>query len=216
MKKISIAILCGGNSSRFRSALSGQGKSKREEKGDKLFYSIAGSPFYKVNYKKFDHSSADVFLQGMKVDSLRSYDDMVKNKGPLGGIYSALQNAKYEHVFIVGADMPLVESTLLKEFNRYLDHPLVVPRWDSGYIEPLCSIYSKSILPTIKEMLERDVLKVSELCERIENVLYLSIETLIETKKITANCFTNINTKEDLKKMESKYIDRDRDKNKDK
>ncbi|MFO8109647.1 MAG: molybdenum cofactor guanylyltransferase [Thermoplasmata archaeon] len=210
MEKISIAILCGGISSRFGSSLSCQEKSKR--KGDKLLYIIAGDPLYKLNYKKFQPSSTDVFLQGMTVDGLRSYDDIVKNKGPLGGVYSALHNAKYEHVFVVGADMPLVKSTILKEFERYVDHPLVVPRWDSGYIEPLCSIYSKSALPTIKKMLKQDVLKVSELYERIENVLYISIESLIEMKKITADCFTNINTKDDLKDVESKYLNREPDK----
>lgn len=208
MEKISIAILCGGTSSRFRPGSSGQEKSKREEKGDKLFYSIAGSPLYKVNYKKLQPSSADVFLQGMRVDGVRSYDDTVKKRGPLGGIYSALQNAKYEHVFVVGADMPLVQSAILKEFKRYLNHSLMVPRWDSGYLEPLCSIYSKSILPIIKEMLEQDVLKVSELYERVEDILYISIESLIEAKKITADCFTNINTKNDLKEVESKYPNR--------
>lgn len=205
MENISIAVLCGGSSSRFRSGSSNSSENGGD-KGGKLFYTIKGVPLYKINYRKLEPFTADIFLQGMEVDDLRSYEDMVKKKGPLGGIYSALQNAKNETVFVVAADMPLVQPAILREFKKYLDYSIVVPKWKSGYVEPLCSLYSKSVLPAAKKMLNQDVLKVSEMYQRFEDgITYIGIQSLIKSKKITEDCFININTKEDMKKIDSKY-----------
>lgn len=208
MENISIAVLCGGSSSRFRFDPSKVEKDREWAKGGKLFYPIEGVPLYEINYRKFEPFSPDIFLQGMKVDDLKSYEDMVKNKGPLGGIYSALRNAESEHIFVVAADMPLVQPAILREFERYLDSSIVVPRWRSGYVEPLCSIYSKSVLPAVKKMLDYDILKVSEMYQDFEDdMTYIDIRSLIKSKKITEDCFININRGGDVKKIESSVLD---------
>lgn len=198
MENISIAILCGGKSSRFKSDHLNFMKRESSDLENKLNYHINGYPLYEINYRKFERYTDDIFLQGMNIDSLRCYDDIYEDKGPLGGIYSALQNANYEKVLVIAGDMPLLKTVLIDEFKKFLENLIIVPRWSSGYLEPLCSIYSKSTSKYIEDFLKNNILKISDIYDHFKDVKYLSIQNLIENGKITENCFININTNDDL------------------
>lgn len=53
--------------------------------------------------------------------------------------------------------MPCINPGLLREmYSTWITHryQAVVPGWSNGYLEPLHSIYSKSLLPLIKERIE--------------------------------------------------------------
>lgn len=184
---ISVAILCGGKSSRFGE--------------DKIFYKINGKPLFKIVYEKFEDLTDDIFLQGMAVKEnggILCYRDTIKDKGPLGGIYSALMNAKHNKVFVMAADMPDVDPRIFTEMMEYDNYNVIVPAWRSGHYEPLCAIYSKELISTVRRMLDQDVLKVSKLYEFIANVRYINIDELIRDGKLAENCFTNINMMRNL------------------
>lgn len=179
---VSVAILCGGKSSRFGE--------------DKLYYRINGLPLFKIVYEKFKDLTDDIFLQGAMVKEnggLLCYRDRVEDRGPLGGIYSALMNAKHDLVFVMAADMPDVDPRIFLEMKKYDNYYVVVPVWNSRYHEPLCAIYSKDMMPIIKTMLDKGILKVSRLYESVLHVRHLDIADLIEKGKIDKNCFANLN-----------------------
>jgi len=82
--------------------------------------------------------------------------DQFKKAGPLGGIHAALKASTGEAVFVFGGDMPLLRADLilrqLESYIRIKPCNLLVPRM-SGFIEPLHSIYSRSLLPSLEKYL---------------------------------------------------------------
>jgi molybdopterin-guanine dinucleotide biosynthesis protein A len=197
---LSIAILCGGSSKRFA--------------GDKNLYKINGKPLLEVVHDKFKDLTDDLFLQVSNNNSHRTkvsnftadfHHDLTMDKGPLGGIFSALNHASYDHVFIVAGDLPYVSKNIFLELIQFTDYHLVVPRWKNGFVEPLCAIYSKDILPVIEKQMEKNDLKISNLYKITEKeqseqlkIKYVNIDDLIKENRITSKCFKNINRNEDL------------------
>ena len=175
-----------------------------------------------VVYNKFKPFANEIFLQGLFVKKERTADgietlnedcweqqfdgrvricrDMMQAKGPIGGIYSALAHSKYDRVFIIGADMPYVDTNVLLEMRKHDQYLCVVPIWRNGYLEPLCAMYSKQLLPFIEESLGKKIYRVSALIQSLPNdaVKWLDVEELIETGTINQHCFHNINSFEDI------------------
>lgn len=177
---VSVAILTGGNSSRFGRA--------------KQLFEVNGKPLFNICYEKFQTLSDDVFLQGeFSGTDADVRGDLVSEKGPLGGIYSALKNARHERVFVLACDMPDLDPRILGLLLEHGESELVVPRWRNGHFEPLCSLYSKSQMPLVEEMLADGTLKISELFGRVEKTSFPIIDEWIEQGLISAGCFRNMN-----------------------
>lgn len=117
----------------------------------------------------------------------------MSEKGPLGGIYSALKNARYERVFVLACDMPDLDPRILGLLLEHGESDLVVPRWRNGHLEPLCSLYSKSQMPLVEEMLASGTLKISELFGRVMKTSFPIIDEWIEQGLLLAGCFRNMN-----------------------
>jgi len=78
--------------------------------------------------------------------------DEIQNKGPLGGIHAALKASSGEAVFIFAGDMPLIDEDIVKILlGAYSEQKcdILIPK-TGNFIEPLHSIYSKSILHNIE------------------------------------------------------------------
>lgn len=199
----SIAILCGGKSKRFGS--------------DKTFHYIGDKTILELVYDKFKNRTDDIFLQTSNNDidrknkfkfNINIYHDVIPGKGPLGGIYSALSNAKYNKVFVVAGDLPFVDKKIISELITFDDFSIVVPKWLNGFVEPLCALYSKDVLPIIKKRIDSDNLKINDFFKELGNdhtgsfkIKYLRVEDLIQNSKIAKKCFNNINCLEDLDKI---------------
>ncbi len=132
--------------------------------------------------------------------------DLIKNKGPLGGIYSGLFYSKTKNNFVIACDMPFVNHNLISFMwrlaNRYNFH-IIVPKI-SNFIEPLHAVYSKDVLKKIKKQIESGNLKIFDFINKIEKtkVRYITKE---EIERFDKNrlCFFNLNNISDLKKAKS-------------
>jgi molybdopterin-guanine dinucleotide biosynthesis protein A len=200
VKLFSIAILCGGKSKRFGS--------------DKTFHYIGDKTILELVYDKFKNETDDIFLQTSNNDKYRKkkfrfnvnkYHDVIPEKGPLGGIYSALSNAKFNRVFVVAGDLPFVDEKIIAELTSFEDFSIVVPKWLNGFVEPLCALYSKDVMPIVRKRIDSNNLKINDFFQELGNdhtgeykIKYLHIEDLIHSGKISENCFNNINCLEDL------------------
>ena len=177
---VSVAILTGGNSSRF-------GRVKQ-------LFEVNGRPLFSLCLEKFLPLSDDVFLQGrFPGTDAEVRSDLVKQMGPLGGIYSALRNARHERVFVLACDMPDLDPRILDLLLEHVGSELVVPTWRSGHREPLCSLYSRSQTSLIEEMLSSGTLKISKLFSRVEDTSFPIIDDWIEQGRLSASCFRNMN-----------------------
>ncbi len=91
------------------------------------------------------------------------FEDIIPDIGPLGALYTALTVSGTEYVFCVACDMPYPNDSLISRLiqashDRYYD--CLVPRGERG-LEPLFSLYRKSLLSLIREEITSIQLKIS-------------------------------------------------------
>lgn len=126
--------------------------------------------------------------------------DCVESLGPLSGIYTALENCRTSRALVVACDMPLVRSEfflLLLQKPREAD--AVVMQFDDGFLEPLCSLYSRRCLPAIEACLAAGRLKVSNFFEQV-NVTYIG-ERELDREGLSRSIFANVNTREEFERL---------------
>ncbi|HEX2974913.1 MAG TPA: molybdenum cofactor guanylyltransferase [Bacteroidales bacterium] len=81
--------------------------------------------------------------------------DIFRNAGPLGGIHAGMNISSFQASFVVASDMPFVEGSFIEKQADYFEKnsfDIVVPR-SGRFIEPLHSIYSRSVLGSLEEFL---------------------------------------------------------------
>jgi molybdenum cofactor guanylyltransferase len=123
--------------------------------------------------------------------------DLLPGKGPLGGIYTALESSNQPYVFVMACDMPYpCRALILHMLSSIPGKEAVVPR-RGEYIEPLFAVYSKAIRERIAARLARDDLKIHDLLAELD-VFYLD-EQEISRFDPEFRSFLNINTPSDLK-----------------
>lgn len=124
-------------------------------------------------------------------------------KSALSGAITAFEYAGTEHTLLLPIDAPLAKPHLLKVLVEMSPtHGAVVPSWPSGYIEPLHSVYlTEHAYYHGMKVTESGSYKMSSMLEHLQNVLYVSTETL---KQFDAKLetFKNFNTLRDLKAAE--------------
>ncbi|MBT9138499.1 molybdenum cofactor guanylyltransferase [candidate division NPL-UPA2 bacterium Unc8] len=169
--------------------------------GNKAGYFLNESQLSREVWRSLSSLSDDFFFQLSQsiVADFPVKMDVVAEKGPLGGIYSALSHARYNQVFILACDMPFFDIRLLEELQKFSAYDIAVPQWQNGYYEPLSALYSKSITNEIEKMFEQDITKISQLYNRVSHLAELNIDELIRSSAISSNCFTNINSCAPLK-----------------
>lgn len=80
--------------------------------------------------------------------------DIISDKGPLGGIYTALSNINNPYLFAIACDMPCVSPALIQYIRERCEgYDVTIPETARGP-EPLHAIYSRDCIPAIKRALE--------------------------------------------------------------
>lgn len=146
----------------------------------------------------------EVILIGHKRDRLEPFkivEDVLPGCGPLGGIYTALSVSPTPQCFVFAADMPNLNSDLIRYMISIAnDHDAVIPLWSMGR-EPLHAIYNKRLLPQVKSLLDRKILRIFELLKNADTLVVPeeTIRTFGDPKMI----FANINTLQDITHLSS-------------
>jgi molybdopterin-guanine dinucleotide biosynthesis protein A len=116
--------------------------------------------------------------------------------GPLGGIHAALQTINTQKAFIVGCDMPLLNTVLISYLcNQSGDWDVALPWLEAGP-EPLYSVYSKHCLPAIEECLQEKQFKIGLLLQKLQ--LHKINQNEILDLIGDLSTFHNINYSDDL------------------
>ena len=128
------------------------------------------------------------------------YPDKIKDKGPVGGIYTGLLHSETEHNIVLSCDVPFVSKGLLTHLiENAAKHAVVIPKLRDK-IHPLIGVYKKSTLETFKEHLQRDQRKLIKVCNELNSlVLDLGQHPTLNDPHL----FSNVNTKEDLNKAQA-------------
>jgi molybdopterin-guanine dinucleotide biosynthesis protein A len=175
-------LMCGGKSSRM-------GKDKYA-----LLYNAL--PLYKPSLTTLEKYCTQILVSSnINFPEFENYtiiEDLVKDIGPMGGIYSCLKMSKSNYNIVLACDMPLVTGDLMSKLIANLkdDYDAVVPEF-LGRPEPLYAIYKRSILLSIEECIKKEKYALNYLLSTL-NVCYVKVEE---------DCteFQNINTPQELR-----------------
>ncbi len=126
------------------------------------------------------------------VPGVRQVDDRLPDRGPLGGVHTALVEARRFATIVVACDMPFVAAAVLERLlTLTADADLVVPRTERGY-HPLCAAYTRACLEPIARRLEHGRLKMIDLFDDVR-VRVVSAEELAafgDPERVLANVNT--------------------------
>lgn len=126
--------------------------------------------------------------------------DLVKDSGPVAGIYSGLKASKTEYNIILSCDIPLINKEMLETLIVNIDDETDVIQISSeGKTMPLIALYKKSVLSTFEELL----LKRGE--KRLRRVVNHLRNKTIEIDDSLHSCVENINTVEQLIALRNEY-----------
>jgi len=130
----------------------------------------------------------------------KNFMDEIPGAGSLGGLYTGLINASNDYVFCVACDMPFLKAELISHLiEKKSNYDVVIPITKKG-LEPLHAIYSKRCIEPIKKLLEKGEFKISKFFPEVQ-VGYCGEEEIKEIDP-SLTSFINVNTKQDLLKIE--------------
>ena len=197
----SCIVLCGGQSRRMG-----------RDKGSMI---IQDKPMIKHILSTLNHNIDEVIIvlnDRTRIDKYNEFinsaeydypitfvEDKIKNRGPMPGIMSGLENISGNYSLVLPCDSPYVTQKYLKAiFNEIEEgYQAIVPYHDSENklktSEPLHSIYNKNTISTMEELISKDILHIKGLIEKIDTKF-----VLIDNKKIEKKEFRNLNRPEDI------------------
>lgn len=131
--------------------------------------------------------------------------DEIQGIGPIGGIYSCLKASNTGDNIVLSCDMPLIPAILIQYvFSEKAGHDAVIPTFNE-FPEPLCAYYSKPIVGELEKSIDEKNYKLQEFFNRI-NTKFLKIDSSLHF--YNENLFANINSQEDLMRIESLLFNR--------
>jgi len=183
------------------------GKSSRMGK-DKALLPFLGTPLIKRLKDRFLDVGDELVVisndfSGYQDLNLPLYNDLIPDRGALGGLFTALSVAKNPLVGLIASDLPFASPDLLVNlFEKLLltGADGVIPNSENG-LEPLHAVYRRETsLPLVKKAIDQDLWRMNAWFDQAD-ILILSIE---ETQILNSSRYTfmNLNTPEDFKQAE--------------
>ena len=158
---LTVAILAGGRSKRMGS--------------DKALLTIEGIPLLQrvINAA---HSLADARIIISNSPATHSsflwplFPDRFPDAGPLGGLATALHHATTSHLLLLACDMPNLTPYLLQYLvdQPRASHGVIIPEDEKG-LQPLCAVYSRSVLPPAEDAIEKGQFSMQTFVGRINS-----------------------------------------------
>jgi molybdopterin-guanine dinucleotide biosynthesis protein A len=137
-------------------------------------------------------------------DKAKLVIDQDNFQSPLVGAITGFEAAKAEYSLLLPCDTPLISTKIIQFlFDICANRGATIPRWPSGYIEPLQAVYHTETAKTAaRKALEQGKMNMQSMIEALREVCYVST-LFLEQLEPTLLTFFNINTFNDLKKAES-------------
>jgi molybdopterin-guanine dinucleotide biosynthesis protein A len=194
------AVLAGGRASRFGA--------------NKALAEFLGRPLIAYALDALRPLTSDLFIVAAAEAAYAPLGVPVRpdrhvGSGPLGGLYTALQEATHPVIVCLACDLPFVRTaTIAYLLDQIEGHDAVVPCTAAG-LEPLHAVYAKRCLPAIEAMLGRGLLKVDALFAAVRTRRVTAAELL--PLDPTGRAFWNVNTPEDLERASAWIAEAERE-----
>lgn len=136
---------------------------------------------------------------------LAVFPDLLPGMGSLGGLYTALEVASTEKVFVCACDMPFVNGNLLRYLSaRSSGCSAIVPRDQYG-LQPMHAIYSREPREMLRARLQKGLLKVEHFLDSISAQILPPEE--VSRMDPFGTAFLNVNDPEDLRRAQEFIAD---------
>jgi molybdopterin-guanine dinucleotide biosynthesis protein A len=182
-----IAILAGGHSRRMRT--------------DKSFVLLKGIPLIEHVIARVKPLALPLMILTNKPQAYQHLDlplheDVIPNKGSMGGILSALSYSQTRHTLCVACDMPFLNTALLAWLLQNAEEADAVVPYIRNCAEGLHAVYSKNCLEPLQTSIVQNQLKISSFLEQRE-VRWIH-EAAVRNYDPDLCSFINLNTPDDL------------------
>jgi len=179
-------ILAGGQSSRM-----GKEKGLIQWKGKTLIeHAIATlSPLCEHIFISANNDHFDSF--GYPV-----VEDLFPDCGPMGGIYAALTKSGTLNNIVIPSDTPFVTPALYRYLISHTgSFDVIVPVDHDSFYQPLCAVYSRSVLPAMETQINERILGFTPLLKKVD-IKAVQLDSALGF--YNSNTFYNINSPADL------------------
>lgn len=124
--------------------------------------------------------------------------DLVPDCGSLGGLYTGLQQATTEYVFLAACDMPFLNPDLIRYMISLKEEADIVIGQQGTRVQPTHAVYSRRCLPVIEEMMHAHTMKIQRMMEH--GSLRVRVVRGDELNRVDplGRSFLNVNTPSDL------------------
>lgn len=119
------------------------------------------------------------------------FSDLIKDKGPLAGIYTGLYYSQSETNIVLSCDTPYINQELILHLlSAHQNHQITIPKKEE-HTHQLIGIFSKSCETNFALSIEKDELKL------IDTFKNLNLN-IVDANQFDDHLFKNINTPSDL------------------
>lgn len=127
-------------------------------------------------------------------------DILHKDRAPIVGLYSVFKEHPNTWFQILPIDTPHFTPDVLQQiYSKYLfenkeNIDAFIPRWSTGYMEPLHGLYfSDSFVEGFKNLIDKNQYKIRLLFIDNPRIFYWTIEDFLNANHIQTNIFENFN-----------------------
>lgn len=135
--------------------------------------------------------------------------DIIKDQGPLGGLYTAMHHAKAANVLLLSCDMPFIGEEALQKLLGALQPDQIVATLMNGHLNPMPAIYPCRLEEQVKSLILAQKLKMSRWLSE-QNPVVVALDNKLRSKETNDSGyfgeeFININTPDDLLNLSHKH-----------
>lgn len=182
-KNISGIVLAGGKSSRM-----GTDKGLLELNGKTFIEHVLSALIPVVDTVFIIANNGSYHKFGYPV-----YEDIIKDCGPMGGIYTGLVKSTTSKNIIVSCDIPFITTKTLSDIILGAGNAEIAVPEHGGKLEPLCAIYTKGCIERFGQLLEKKEWKMQEALK-----YFNTTKVQFPEKKEFEKNFININTPQEF------------------
>ncbi|UJH92878.1 molybdenum cofactor guanylyltransferase [Antarcticibacterium sp. 1MA-6-2] len=170
---------------------------------DKGMMLLKGKPMISHILEAFNEAEipVNIIANDSSYESLRFpvFADIVSEKGPMGGLLTAIKYSKAEVIFLVSCDMPLISSNALKHFFELGDREHIVAATVEERVNPLFALYPVCLQQELEIRIAEGRLKMTDMILENKHILVPSIAG--ENPQL----FRNVNNEEDFRILEDNW-----------
>ena len=130
------------------------------------------------------------------------FKDIIPDKGPMGGIHSALNNISTSKTFIIAIDTPFISERIIRNIIAVKDFDVVATKYHNE-VNPLPLMISKNCLDTIHKNISTNHEQTKNRSYSLRRFFEEFNTMLIDLAQDENDSLFNINTIDDFQRAES-------------